>query len=161
MPLRGIRHPAREMALPDRKVLWHDVPSWVDPDASDYFITICCKQRGANQLCTPGVGPALLEAATFYRNQRKWCPTAFLLMPDHVHMITSFGREYRIEEVVSAWKRYAANKYKIVWQQGFFEHRLRHNESAEEKTQYILQNPVRAGLVGKPEEWPFLLLMND
>ena len=163
MPLRGIP-PAwisSKMLLPDRKLLWHEVPSWVDPDASDYFITICCKRRGTNQLCTPDVGHALLETVKFYRQQQKWFSTAFVLMPDHVHLLASFAREYRIEEVVSAWKRYAATKFKIVWQQGFFEHRLRHNESAEQKTQYILQNPVRAGMVDQPEDWPFLLVMND
>ena len=77
-------------------------------------------------------------------------------------MIVSFNREHRsIGEVVSAWKRYTATKYKITWQQGFFEHRLRRYEGAREKADYILQNPVRAGLARGPQEWPFLLQMHD
>ena len=103
----------------------------------------------------------MLETVRFYRGREKWFPSVFLLMPDHLHMIVSFGRQFRIEEVVSAWKRYAAAKYRIVWQQGFFEHRLRQDESAEEKTAYIKHNPVRAGLVAKPEDWTFLLVMDD
>ena len=144
-----------------RGILSHDVPPWIDPDASDYFITICCRHRGANQLCLPGVGEALLESARFYHAQRKWLPWVFVLMPDHVHMIVAFSRQYRVEAVVEAWKRYAATKYKIVWQRGFFEHRLRGNESAEEKAEYIRQNPVRAGLVKTLGEWPFLLESQD
>ena len=144
-----------------RKILQHDVPMWVDPDASDYFITFCCKQRGENQLCLPGIGEALLESARFYHARQKWLPWVFILMPDHVHMIAGFSRQYRIEAVIEAWKRYAATKYKIVWQRGFFEHRLRSNESVEEKAGYIRQNPVRAGLVQDAAEWPFLLELRD
>jgi len=40
-------------------------------------------------------------------------------------------------------------------QKDFFEHRLRSDESAQEKSDYILVNPVRAGLVPKPEDWPY------
>ena len=127
------------MEKPGRRIFQHDVPPWIDPDAGDYFITICCKQRGTDQLCARGLGEVPLESAGFYRAKEKWFPWLFLLMPDHVHLIAGFPRGYRIEEVVSAWKHFAATKYKIVWQQGFFEHRLRRNESAEEKADYILK----------------------
>ena len=43
-----------------------------------------------------------------------------------------------------------------MWQKNFFDHRLRSEEEWEEKTHYIRQNPVRAGLVGSAEEWPYV-----
>ena len=147
------------MKQPGRKIFQHDVPPWVDPDASEYFITICCKQRGTNQLCTSDIGEALLESARFYHQQQKWFSWVFLLMPDHVHMIVGFPQPLRIEAVVSAWKRFTATRYEIIWQQGFFEHRLRRNESAEEKADYILRNPVRAGLITEGKDWPYLLVV--
>ena len=145
-----------------REILRHEVPSWVDPEGAEYFITICCRELGVNQLCVPRVGEELLASARFYRGQEKWFPSVFLLMPDHVHMLVRFGRESSsIVGVVSAWKRYTARNLGITWQQGFFEHRLRADENAGEKAAYILQNPVRAGLVRDPGEWPFLLLLRD
>ncbi len=144
-----------------RRVFDHDVPPWIDPDASDYFITICCKQRGENQLCVPGIGKALLESACFYYTRQKWFLWVFVLMPDHVHMIAAFNRQYRIEAVIENWKRYAATKHQIVWQRGFFEHRLRGNESLEEKAEYIRQNPVRTGLVEEAKGWPYILDLRD
>ncbi len=141
-----------------RRVFDHEVPPWVDPDASDYFVTICCKQRGSNQLCLPEVGPALLKSARFYLANGKWFPFVFLLMPDHLHMVVAFGFQHRVEAVVEAWKRYVATKYKVVWQRGFFEHRLRGDESVQVKAAYIRQNPVRAGLVQKEGEWPFFFM---
>jgi hypothetical protein len=41
------------------------------------------------------------------------------------------------------------------WQKGFFGHLIRHSESYSEKWEYVLQNPVRAGLVNDPDEWPW------
>ena len=35
------------------------------------------------------------------------------------------------------------------------------NEGWREKSDYILQNPVRAGLIGKCEDWPYVLLPAD
>jgi hypothetical protein len=41
------------------------------------------------------------------------------------------------------------------WQPGSFHHRIRSWEGAEEKRRYMMMNPVRAGLVASPEDWPF------
>jgi hypothetical protein len=45
-----------------------------------------------------------------------------------------------------------------VWQEESFDHVLRSNESFEQKLEYIRQNPVRAGLVSRPEEYRWLWL---
>ena len=73
-----------------RKLLDHEVPPWIDPDASEYFVTICCRPRGPNQLCQPEVAKTLLAAARFYSERHKWFLAPFLLMPDHVHVLASF-----------------------------------------------------------------------
>ncbi len=140
-----------------RRPLGHEVPPWIDPDASEYFVTICSQPRGINQLCQPVVAEALLASARFYSEQRKWFLAPFLLMPDHVHMLACFPRACRMETVISAWKRYTAIKLGIEWQNRFFDHRLRSNESAEEKCRYILTNPVRAGLVEDAASWPHMM----
>ena len=58
--------------------------------------------------------------------------------------------------VVNKWKEWTAKELGLVWQRGFFEHRLRQEESRREKADYILQNPVRKKLVARPEECPFI-----
>jgi len=42
-----------------------------------------------------------------------------------------------------------------IWQRGFFDHLLRNSDSYSQKWQYVEQNPVRAGLVSKTEDWPY------
>jgi putative transposase len=41
------------------------------------------------------------------------------------------------------------------WQKGFFDHVLRSEESYSEKWLYVVENPVRRGLVAQAQDWPF------
>jgi hypothetical protein len=43
----------------------------------------------------------------------------------------------------------------------FFDHRLRREEKLSEKADYILHNPVRAGLVNDWHEWPHLWMAQE
>jgi len=97
----------------------------------------------------------------FYQRQQRWFVPILLLMPDHVHFLASFSMDVKMTNVVASWKRFTSNHAKINWQRDFFDHRLRGNEGWREKCDYILQNPVRAGLIGKYEDWPYVLLPAD
>jgi putative transposase len=46
-------------------------------------------------------------------------------------------------------------KHAPFWQEGFFDHVLRSDESYSQKWNYVRENPVRAGLVKSVEEWPY------
>ena len=48
-----------------------------------------------------------------------------------------------------------ATKKRPLWQPGFFDHVLRNDESYSQKWEYVRQNPVRAGLVDRADEWPY------
>jgi putative transposase len=76
-------------------------------------------------------------------------------MPDHMHLIATVPAETRLAQMVTQWKRYVARESGVDWQRDFFEHRLRRDEHFDAKLDYLRMNPVRAGLVTKPEEWPF------
>jgi REP element-mobilizing transposase RayT len=41
------------------------------------------------------------------------------------------------------------------WQASFFDHIMRSGDSYEHKWKYIVENPVRAGLVERAEDWPY------
>jgi len=48
-----------------------------------------------------------------------------------------------------------------IWQSDYFDRYLRSSESYSDKWQYVEQNPVRAGLVGHVEDWPYHGTIND
>jgi REP element-mobilizing transposase RayT len=135
----------------------HQVPLWVDPNKETYFITINCRTRGQNQLARPEVANPLFETVRHRQETFLWWPHLFLLMPDHLHALLSFPPSGKpLRTVVSKWKEWTAKQLRISWQEDFFEHRLRKEESRREKANYILENPVRARLITHSEAWPFV-----
>lgn len=146
--------PNPPLRLPERKRLFHVPPAWVG-DGEIFFITICCASRKTNQLAQPAVFTTMVAALEHYSRQEKLWPHLFLAMPDHLHALLSFPRQERMDKVLRDWKRYIAKETGVAWQDGFFDHRLRNNESYEEKARYIRLNPVRAGLIASPEAWEF------
>jgi len=88
-------------------------------------------------------------------------------MPDHAHLIYTPLADERgpisIPEIMHAIKSESAHTINRalqrkgrVWQDESFDHVLRCNENLAEKTRYILQNPVRAGLVLEPRDYRWL-----
>ena len=144
-------------SLPKRKWLGHAVPAWVNHGI--FFVTINCRERGGRLLIAGGVSETIQNAATFYHG-RRWWVHLWLIMPDHIHALLSFPQTEEMRKVVGDWKRFVAGKTGIEWQKGFFDHRLRRDETFEERAFYIRMNPVRAGIVATPEEWPFVLAWN-
>jgi putative transposase len=135
------------------------VPLWVDPSKEDYFITICCRERGRNQLANPTVGEGLLDTIKHRNEHQIWYAHLAVIMPDHVHLVLAFpDRERRVEIIVSKWKEWSAKSLGVQWQRDFFEHRLRRDEGFREKADYVLANPARAGLVRRPEDWPYTFI---
>lgn len=132
----------------------HVIPGWVREEAV-FFITICCQRRGIDQLCDPVVADCLLEATAFRQRMGRWHVHLLLLMPDHLHALVSFPRTERMRRVISTFKEMTAKRAGIGWQRDFFDHRLRARESYEQKAAYIRMNPVRAGLVANPSDWPW------
>ena len=81
-------------------------------------------------------------------------------MPDHLHAMLSFARDESMSEVMRDWKRYHARGNYVIWQEGYFDHRLRADERGMQlaaKMNYFRQNPVAAGLCAKAEDWPWII----
>ena len=86
----------------------------------------------------------------------------YVLMPDHVHLFVARSED---GVTLSAWVKSLKNSLSKVlrqqeiptphWQKDFFDHVLRSSESYDEKWQYVVHNPVRAGLVPRVDEWPY------
>lgn len=144
--------------MPDfrRSQLPHDVPSWIDPTQESFFITINCLPRHQNQLAKPDVWAELIESIGFREQRGEWNWRLILAMPDHLHGIVTFPNQFEPGRSISGWKRWLSTKAQVKWQDGYFDHRLRSLESACEKADYIRMNPVRAGLVEAPSEWPYV-----
>jgi putative transposase len=155
-PLIARRPAPNKAALPKRKTLPHNLPSWVCPETAVFFITICCEPKSENQLCNEEVASVIFESIAFRQTRGDWWVQLLLLMPDHLHMLVSFASDKDMTTTISQWKEILAKKLDIRWQPNFFDHRLRKEDSLRDKADYILNNPVRRGLVARAEEWNYL-----
>ena len=139
--------------------LRHGIPDWVE--YPEYFITVCCTPKGANQLCVPWIASLVKESIGFRQRRKIWCFELLVLMPDHLHGILSISERRKLDMEIRSWKRWIAATSGVTFQKGFFDHRLRGSESARGKWNYVSLNPVRKGLIEKAEDWPFRWTRKD
>ena len=90
---------------------------------------------------------------------------AYCLLPDHIHILLQAKDNPKdLRKFVRGFKSYSTKEARRkLWQRGFYEHILRKEEKTFEIAKYILNNPVRKGLVEKMEEYPWgeLLQINN
>jgi putative transposase len=144
--------------FPER--LHHRVPHWVEPGTLFHIRIRLDREKEQKALIDPLLPPDILDSARFYEAKLRWHITLFLLMPDHLHALLSFARDQSMSEVVRDWKRFHTRINHVVWQEGYFDHRLRADERGAQlsaKMKYIRENPVAAGLCARPEDWPWVI----
>ena len=157
----GRARPPGAPSRPQRKSLPHERPLWLRPEDGIFFITVCGEPRGKNQLCYSNIGRAIFDSVEFRNQNAVWYAHLVCLMPDHLHALISFPYERPMRQIIADWKRFLATKLKIEWQRDFFDHRLRDHHELDEKTSYILMNPVRKGLCERAEDWEWVYRPND
>ncbi len=132
---------------------------WVEPPI--YLVTICTTQRD-RLLARNAMAREIASALHDTSERTGWRVGRYVVMPDHIHFFCSpMADAASLSDFVGMWKRWTT---RLAWRQGhegrlwqpeFFDHLLRSDESYAQKWDYVAQNPVRAGLCGKPDEWPY------
>ena len=125
-----------------------------------YFLTFCTDRRHqafVDRAPVELVHTQILRTSTL----TAFAITAYCYMPDHLHLLVE-GLENRSDcrEFISKAKQYSGFYYarltsRRLWQRYSYERTLRDEEATEGVVRYILENPIRAGMVQSPEEYPF------
>ena len=127
---------------------------WAGEGHPRYFLTLCVQGRRP-LLADDRIHTRLKSFLVASPSHYGWCPSRYVLMPDHLHLLVAGSPQSKsLGEWVKAMKAIVGGG-EIRWQRGFFDHVLRSEESESEKWEYIRQNPVRAGLVGRAEDWMY------
>lgn len=85
----------------------------------------------------------------------------YVFMPDHVHLL--LRGESETSDVLKAMKLFkqksgfwlSKNYHTVLWQKDFYDHILRKDQDLPKQINYILNNPVRAGIVDTWKQYPF------
>jgi putative transposase len=141
------RHPGRRTPAKGVRVS-PGGPNWV-------FLTVSAEKRG-HWLAQAAVQRGLHDI--WQRTATAWLVSDYLLMPDHLHLFCApRDLAFTIERWVGFWKDRFAKMQPDTgrFQAGGFHHRLCDGENYSQKWQYVRENPVRAGLVTRAEDWPY------
>jgi REP-associated tyrosine transposase len=93
--------------------------------------------------------------------ERRFAVFAYCFMPDHVHVLLDARDDSAaLRDLVKLWKQASGYWYRrrygrTLWQSGYFERILRRAETTELVANYIIANPVRAGLAKHVGEYPY------
>jgi putative transposase len=125
-----------------------------------YFVTCCARDRARAFVWERRVSSALQQLLHTAREQR-FAVLSYCFMPDHLHvLIRGEGDNADFRTFMTLFRRRAACWHarafgERLWQVGYYEHVLRDDEPTGPIVRYIVQNPVRAGLVADVAQYPF------
>ena len=141
-----------------------------------FFLTICTanKQAFFSDSRVSKIITNELEHRYSSNEIKLFC---YCIMPDHLHLLLSLNESYTkkegafgertLQNWVSAFKRYTAKilsemfNVEPFWQSNFYDHVVRKDESLVEICSYILNNPVRKGMVSNWEEYPYSKMVDN
>jgi putative transposase len=124
--------------------------------------------RGRPFAANPDVCAVVIELLRTMRREHGCWVGAYCLMPDHLHFIA--GTDHDDVSVLRFVDRFKGRTTNASWEHGWegrlwqkrsHDHVIRQREGVDAVSQYILENPVRAGLVAAPEDWPWSGIIDD
>lgn len=122
-----------------------------------HFITFSCYQR-LPFLWNEHLRDIFVESLETVRRRYGLRVYGYVVMPEHVHLLVSEPDIEILARAIQALKvsvvRRATDIHTgTLWQKRYYDHNVRTYESFIGKLRYIHRNPVKRGLVQKPEDW--------
>mgnify|MGYP001574027296 CR=1 FL=1 len=166
-PVLSTKNPIDKFTLTRRHL-----PHWQAP-CSVYFVTTRCIEGKT----LSGIEKDIVENTIRYLNGRRYNLFAYVIMPDHFHLIIQpleVGRTrvslvddqekyYNLSEIMHSIKSFSAHeinkKIRIIgstFQHENFDRIIRNEDELYEKMNYIINNPVKAGLIENPNDYKWL-----
>jgi putative transposase len=126
-----------------------------------FFVTTCTFHR-LPAFETPELAEVVVQNIEWARLHHGARVYAYCVMPDHVHLVLQLvDPTYSLGQVVGAIKRASGKRFHQMgyrgelWQERFYDRILRESETGLVVVNYVFENPVRAGLVSHPDEYPY------
>lgn len=124
--------------------------------ANPHFLTFCTLQR---YILAP-IARDIVLGCCLYEHDRRANLRAAVIMPDHVHLVLTPYEVFLLPKILGELKSAASHKINKalnrtgpLWQEESFDHRIRSDEGVNAKIAYVLQYPVRAGLVRNARDY--------
>lgn len=122
-----------------------------------HFVTFSCYKRQPF-LHTAAAKDTVQQILEQTRRQQGLCIAAYVLMPEHVHLLTNEPAKDTLATSLQILKQLTSRQLKSpdqkqFWQRRYYDFNVSSHEKYVEKLQYIHRNPVKRGLVANPEDY--------
>jgi len=147
----------------DELIIYHRrVPHW-RLAGSVYFVTWRL-QKFQRELAAPE-RDVIVSTLRHFDGQR-YDLLAYVVMPDHVHILVKPFDKHPLSDLVRSWKSYTAyqvqrkhGRYGKIWQEDYFDRIIRNENEFLGKAKYILNNPLK--ISPQNEEYPWVWVNTD
>jgi putative DNA methylase len=117
--------------------------------------------HGSCSLRDPRIA-CMVEDAFLHFDAKRYRLMEWVVMPNHVHVLVEIEPHYQLSGIVHSSKSFTAKEaIKILgtsghyWQPDYFDRFIRDDTHYSNAVRYIHENPVKAKLVSRAEDWPF------
>jgi len=117
--------------------------------------------HGSCYLKEPGLA-TMIQSALLFHDQSKYRLSSWVIMPNHVHLLCTPAAGHHLAEIMHSLKSYTSNEANRMldrkgrfWQKEYFDRYIRNARHFAKVVAYIENNPVKARLCEKAEDWPF------
>jgi putative transposase len=143
-----------------------------DNENHAHFVTFSCYRRQRILDDDQAKQIVMHFLAAQLKNQNGIC-MGFVIMPDHVHAMIRFQDSGMLSVFINQWKRRSSMQLKQLykekltnygtkidlekpmWQPKYYDFNIFSEAKAREKLTYMHLNPVKSGLIDRPENWRF------
>jgi putative transposase len=147
-----------DTSQPGRRYLPHLAPLEFANQTIIVLLTMSVDKR-RSLLARPEIVALLLDCWT---QAGHWRVGRWVVMPEHLHLFCApaASPSTSLQSWARFWRSQATRRWphpteKPIWQRDFFDRQLRSGESYHQKWLYLWENPIKAGLVRRPEDWPY------
>ena len=122
-----------------------------------HYVTCSCYRRKP-KLGTPANRRLFEESLEWARQKYRFFVTGYVVMPEHVHLLVSEPEQALLPRALQSVKqsvsrRLALRSEEPFWEPRSYDFNVWSESKLIEKLRYIHRNPVKRGLVAKPEDW--------
>ena len=121
-----------------------------------HFVTFSCFQRKA-YLGTAEARDLFEDALEKTRRRYEFDVVGYVVMPEHVHLLLSEPERESLSTALQGLKLSVTRRspQRPFWLARYYDFNVVTEEKRREKLNYIHWNPVKRGLVDRPEDWPW------
>ena len=144
-----------------REELKHEKPAEVEAVMRRRVEAYLDQGHGSCYLKEPRLA-IMVQNAFLFHDQTKYRLAAWVVMPNHAHVLCSPSVGHNLAEIMHSLKSYTASEANKMlgrrgrfWQKEYFDRYIRNARHFAKVVAYIENNPVKARLCEKLEGWPF------